>query len=93
MKFSKDYIINNANEALNKLEKYLNDCIAEDDSKLKKANLLSFWLKDYTDYLLAEEKFEPFKLKHYGRGDIIKANLGFNVGNEEGRTPLLYCFR
>lgn len=28
--------------------------------------------------------FNPNKLKRYERGDVIKVNLGFNIGSEEG---------
>ena len=56
---------------------------------LKTLNLLSFWFKDYINYLEQEETFNSSFLKEYSRGDIIKVNLGFNVGNEEG--GLHYC--
>lgn len=82
-------VINNKNEAINKLNKYLDNCIIQDDKHLKKANLLSYWFKDFVNYTRQEETFNPSCLKKYSRGDIIKANLGFNVGNEEG--GLHYC--
>ena len=82
-------VINNKNEAINKLNEYLDNCIVQDDKYLKKANLLSYWLKDYINYIQQEETFNSSHLKEYSRGDIIKANLGFNVGNEEG--GLHYC--
>lgn len=56
---------------------------------MKKANLLSYWFEDFSKYNLNEENFNPKLLKKYKRGSIIKANLGFNVGNEEG--GLHYC--
>ncbi len=89
MAFDKDYIVKNKNEALKSIENYLNECILSDTKHQKKANLISFWLKDYINYLSSEEKFNSANLKHYNRGDVIKANLGFNVGNEEG--GLHYC--
>lgn len=55
----------------------------------KKANLISYWLKDYIEYLKQEETFNSYILKEYSRGDIIKVNLGFHIGNEEG--GLHYC--
>ena len=60
-----------------------------ENNNFKKANLLSYWFEDFAKYNLAEETFNPKLLKKYKRGSIIKANLGFNVGNEEG--GLHYC--
>lgn len=82
-------IIDNKNEAINKINEYLDNCIIQDDVHAKKANLLSYWLKDYFRYIEQEETFNSSYLKEYSRGDIIKVNLGFNVGNEEG--GLHYC--
>ena len=73
--------------ALNQLDSLLTYHI--DNNNLKKANLLSYWFEDFAKYILAEETFNPKLLKKYKRGSIIKANLGFNVGNEEG--GLHYC--
>ncbi len=85
----KKEVVNNKDEAINKINEYLDNCIIQDDKHLKKANLLSFWLKDYFKYLEQEEPFDSSCLKEYSRGDIIKVNLGFNIGNEEG--GLHYC--
>lgn len=73
--------------ALNQLDALLDYHI--ENNNLKKANLLSYWFEDFAKYNLAEETFNPKLLKKYKRGNIIKANLGFNVGNEEG--GLHYC--
>ena len=73
--------------ALNQLNSLLTYHI--DNNNFKKANLLSYWFEDFAKYILAEETFNPKLLKKYKRGSIIKANLGFNVGNEEG--GLHYC--
>lgn len=73
--------------ALNQLDSLLTYHI--ENNNFKKANLLSYWFEDFTKYNLAEETFNPKLLKKYKRGSIIKANLGFNVGNEEG--GLHYC--
>ena len=55
----------------------------------KKSNLLAYWIKDFAKYHDDERFFSPKSLKHFKRGDIVKANLGFNVGNEFG--GLHYC--
>lgn len=85
----KEQVLNNKNEAISKLNEYLDTCIIKDNKHAKKANLLSYWLKDYINYLDQEENFNSSFLKEYSRGDVIKVNLGFNVGNEEG--GLHYC--
>lgn len=67
------------------IDSLLTDYIISEDRRLnKKASLLSYWLQDYTNYLKFEESFEPCRLKRYDRGDIIKVNLGYNIGSEEG---------
>ena len=58
-------------------------------SNPKKADILSYWLEDYSRFLDCESDFNPKHLKRYKRGEIIKANLGFNIGSEEG--GLHYC--
>lgn len=55
----------------------------------KKSNLLAYWIKDFSDYHDNENSFDFSTLKAFKRGDIIKANLGFNVGHEFG--GLHYC--
>lgn len=58
-------------------------CNQNEDSR-KKAELITYWLRDYKKYLEFEDIFTPKKLKSYKRGDVLKVNLGFNIGNEEG---------
>ena len=89
MDVEKENVIKNKNEAIKMLNNYLDTCISIDSKHLKKANLISYWLKDYIRYIENEETFSCEKLKKYSRGDIIKVNLGFNIGNEEG--GLHYC--
>lgn len=89
MNIEKENVIKNKNEAIKILNNYLDTCISTDTNHLKKANLISYWLKDYIRYIENEETFSCDKLKKYNRGDIIKVNLGFNIGNEEG--GLHYC--
>ena len=89
MELSDESILKNKNEAINKINEYLDSCFSLDKKHKKKVNLLSYWLKDYISYIEQEENFNSSKLKEYSRGDIIKVNLGFNIGNEEG--GLHYC--
>lgn len=58
-------------------------------SEYKKSNLLAYWIKDFSNYHDNEKIFNPNSLKTFKRGDIVKVNLGFNVGNELG--GLHYC--
>lgn len=46
----------------------------------KKSDILAYWINDFANYHDSEKSFDSTKLKRYKRGDIIKANLGFNVG-------------
>mgnify|MGYP000109733507 FL=1 len=69
-------------KALNKLlEYYIND---PSGKHLKKANLISYWIKDYTRFINFEETFDPTRNISYKRGNIVKLNFGFNVGSEYG---------
>lgn len=55
----------------------------------KKSNLLAYWVKDFAQYHDEENIFDSTKLRTFKRGDIVKANLGFRIGNELG--GLHYC--
>lgn len=79
------------NLAINQIDSMLSHFIENED--FKKVHLLSYWFGDYTKYIIDENEFSPNSLKKYKRGSIIKANLGFNIGSEEGRFTLLYCNR
>ena len=86
----KENIIENTNEAIKTVKDYLEKCLANNDAVyMKKANILSYWLKDYIKYIEIEKHFNPVNLKTYKRGDVIKVNLGFNTGSELG--GLHYC--
>ncbi|MDR0979465.1 MAG: type II toxin-antitoxin system PemK/MazF family toxin [Lachnospiraceae bacterium] len=74
--------------ALQKLNNLMTNYISNSDTA-DKADKLAYWLEDYTRLLNFEKDFQPSFLKKYSRGDIIKVNLGYNVGNEEG--GLHYC--
>lgn len=80
--------ITHKEKALKSVNMYLDNLINIKKDE-KKVNLLAYWLEDYIKYLKMEENFKPNMLKRYERGDIIKVNLGFNVGSEEG--GLHYC--
>lgn len=60
-------------------------------AEYKKSDLLAYWINDFAIYHDNEKIFNPSTLKRYKRGDIIKANLGFNVGRRIRWITLLYC--
>ena len=47
------------------------------------------WINDFAEYHDEERTFNIAKSGMYSRGDVIKVNLGFNIGNELG--GLHYC--
>lgn len=57
--------------------------------EFKKSDLLAYWINDFAVYHDEERYFDCAKSGIYSRGEIIKANLGYNIGNELG--GLHYC--
>lgn len=82
---TKELVISNKKDAIkqvnNLLEKYIND---PSGNHLKKAHLISYWLKEYVQMIDFEETFDPKRNISYKRGNIVKLNFGFNVGSEYG---------
>lgn len=71
--------------AIRKLNNLLESFLSSgDEDDLKESNLLSYWIETYCRFLIKERTFVPFKNKKYCRGEIIQADLGFRIGNEEG---------
>jgi len=58
-------------------------------NEYKKSDLLAYWINDFAEYHDEERTFDIAKSGMYSRGDVIKVNLGFNIGNELGE--LHYC--
>lgn len=82
---TKEDVIKNKKEAIKSLNRLLESYINEPSGKyLKKADLISYWIKDYSRFINFEERFEPTKNIAYKRGNIVKLNFGFNVGSEYG---------
>ena len=84
--FTKEEVIQNKKGAIKSLnallEHYIND--PSPGAHLKKANLISYWLKEYVYLIDFEEKFDPTKNIAYKRGNVVKLNFGFNPGREYG---------
>jgi len=84
-KFTKEEVIFHKKSAIKKINNLMEMYINNPEEKyLKKANLLSYWLEDFSDYIREENNFNPKELISYKRGDVIKVNFGFNVGSEHG---------
>lgn len=81
-------IIMHKEVALQKLNTLMSKYIS-DLTTMDKADKLAYWIEDYCRLLDFEKDFNPNYLKNYSRGDVIKVNLGYNIGNEEG--GLHYC--
>lgn len=83
--FTKDDVIQNKKEAIKSLNKMLEHFINDPTGKhLKKAHLLSYWIKDYVRMINFEEEFDPTRNISYKRGNIVKVDFGFNIGAEYG---------
>lgn len=65
-------------KALADLKNYMDSL---DESKGTK---LAYWIADYTSFLKQESSFRPEKLLRYKRGAIVKVDLGYRVGSEQG---------
>ncbi len=65
-------------DALSKLSAYI------DSLDPKRAQIMSYWIRDYVRFLEKEANFDPQKLVRYKRGAIVKAHLGYRIGSEEG---------
>lgn len=83
----KDEVIAHKDSALKRLNISFNKHI--ESHEYKKSNLLAYWIKDFSNYHDEEKNFDSTSLKTFKRGDIVKVNLGFNIGNELG--GLHYC--
>lgn len=82
---TKEDVIQNKKSSIkslnNMLERFIND---SSEDHLKKANLISYWIKDYVKMINFEEKFDATRNIAYKRGNIVKLNFGFNIGAEYG---------
>lgn len=72
------------NNVIKQLSTSIDNGIQKNGKDYKRAALLTYWLKDFTFYYNNENNFNSKKLLRYERGNIIKVNLGFNVGSEQG---------
>lgn len=80
---TKDEIQSHKNQTLSDLSVFL-DTLIENPQDAKRADLISYWLRDFQSYISQEKSFNASKIKSYKRGDVVKVNLGFNIGSEQG---------
>ncbi len=83
----KNKAISHKDSSLRRLDESFNKHI--ELFEYKTSNLLAYWIDDFANYHDEEKTFKFDSLKVFKRGDIVKANLGFNVGKEMG--GLHYC--
>lgn len=86
----KNYAIEHKDFALKKLDNSFARHIELEE--YKQSHLLSYWFTDFANYHDTEKDFKDNTLKTlkiFKRGDVVKVNLGYNVGNELG--GLHYC--
>ena len=82
---TKENVKDNKEQALTKIDDLLTGLLEENSTKsLKKADLISYWINSFSQYIEREETFNPKRLLSYSRGDIIRVNFGFRVGKEFG---------
>lgn len=70
----KDRTLNRLNETINK----------KIETDYKKSVLLTYWLKDYNNFLKQELTYRPNYQPALKQGSIVQVNLGFRLGNEQG---------
>lgn len=80
--------INNKNDFLifkDKCISGLNDSIESlMESDYKQSVNLTYWIRDYKNFIKQEKTFNPKYLPEYKYGSVIEMNLGFRVGSEFG---------
>lgn len=78
-------VIASKKRSIRKLNNYLEACINNQDvSVQKKAYLISSWLNNFVSMVSFEDRFDPKRNVSYKRGNVIKADFGFNIGCELG---------
>ena len=78
-------ILKHKNDVLGNFSSFMDDLVKSGDStNAKRVDLISYWIKDFQLYLSQEKTFDAARIKSYKRGDVIKVNLGFNIGSEQG---------
>lgn len=77
----KDEFIEFKDKTLDRLDETI---IKKIETDYKKSVLLTYWLKDYNNFLKQELTYKPNYQPALKQGSIIQVNLGFRLGNEQG---------
>lgn len=75
------------NQLWSKFKNLTNTLIADpqgDPVNYKRGALLFYWLQQYHGYIKGEQKFNPRYRPALLKGNVVKVNFGFNLGNEFG---------
>ncbi len=75
-------LIENSISSIKNMFKILLDRNTPKDTK--RASLLAYWIKDYSNYITDEDSFNPTKLIKYKRGDVLQVEFGYRIGRELG---------
>lgn len=82
---NKENVTENKDSAIEKINSLLIELINSNDEKLlKRADLISFWIKSFSSLVKGEDTFNPKYLLKYKRGDVIKVDFGYRCKNELG---------
>ena len=82
---TKTNVTENKDRALTRINDLLDSLIqSDDDHMLKRADLISYWIHTFSNYVQSEDTFDPKYLPRYKRGDVIKADFGYRCKNELG---------
>ena len=82
---TKTNVTENKDRAIARIDDLLNSLIqSDDDHMLKRADLISYWIHTFSNYVQSEDTFDPKYLPRYKRGDVIKVDFGYRCKNELG---------
>lgn len=78
---NKDDFIKFKSECISDLDDSINELMLRD---YKQSVNLTYWIRDYKNFLKKEKTFNSMYLPVYKFGSIVEINLGFRVGSEFG---------
>lgn len=75
----------NISNSIKTISNMFDSLLSKDTNKdTKRASLISYWLKDYSNYITSEDSFDPKSLLRYKRGSVVQVEFGYRVGRELG---------
>lgn len=79
----KEQLQNSYKRLFNKFDRLMTT-LMNTPTSYKRAALLFYWLNQYYGYIKGEPTFKPQFCPALVKGNIVKVNFGFNLGNEFG---------